>query len=269
MKSEQEQNVWFRPHFFLEMLCVVAMVFVSQPAIAGSGSNNEVPMTVTVASNILEQISKLPAAEKKQVEEAVKVGNKFIPQHFDESAYSFGNDGNEQGYKRWLKNTRPLISMNVKDWANSQADMAEDPQLSLPLEINGQKAITISVCPQIELSAINITNEGFTLTYRSKIIGMWTQINDFIKDQKDEFEGINVSMNRKNKVSHVVSQYLVVAPVSKAMIDMISWKVKNVRVSIGETQEEVNARTIRYKQAIKNAREAEASVCGNTISIHK
>lgn len=237
-------------------------------------------VTVAISPAVQEQIRKANPDERKNMEAAIKTGNKFIPQHLDGTAYVYGEGGNEREYKKWLGRTRPLIAKEARDW---YSDWNVYSDSSPTLEINGQKAIQVVLCPHAELVSISAANMNFdtgwedwepvsltdsvVLKYRVKLVGMWVyyeaHIKDFLQDQKDEFEEVLISLNWDNKVNQVIPQYGASAWISDVILRQLQRDIDHPEVLMGETLEEVKARNEKYKQVIKIAKSSVVAKCGS------
>lgn len=234
--------------------------------------------TVTISPVVLEQIQKASPDDRKKMEVVINTGNKFIPYHFDGSAYANGDNGNDQELKYWLKHIRPMVNRDVKEWYN---DTYISSASALDLEIKGQHAFLVAVCPQIELISIAAADEhfdvgwktwypmdfkddSFVLKYQVKIIGTWDVFmgvppKKFLSDDKDEFETVLVSLDKSNKISQVASQYAVTAWSTKSNIELLTLYISGVWAS--STTADTRA---RLKQLIQKLTAEEAKVCNGT-----
>lgn len=262
---------------FVKVLCVVVVLFAPQLVIADSALSKDAHITVTISPAVQEQIQKASSDERKKMEAAINVGNKFIPHHFDLTAYA-RND--EQELKLWLKNIRPLVNRDDADWYTPGGVFAD----SAPeLEINGKKVTFEVVCPRPELISVSAVNEHFQLKYRSKIIGMWRTNSmlftegDIILDGKEKFDEVLISLDKSNRVSQVASKYAVLPSIPKQGINHFKGYIKRPwRVLIDspsgvimETQSNVNANVIKYKQFIELIKNEEAVACKGASANYK
>lgn len=228
---------------------------------------------VTISPVVQEQLQKTSPDERKKLESAISVGNKFIPHHFDLTAYA-RND--EQEEKIWLKNVRPLVNRDSDDWYNPGGVFAEGAP---ELEINGNKVTFEVVCPQAELISANAVDDHFELKYRTKIIGMWKTNSkmrltegDILLDEKDEFDEVLITLNKSKRVSRVISKYAVLPTIPEVGIHIFESYIKwpPMRIFQGpngadqETEEQARARIPQYKHYIELIKSEEAAACGDT-----
>lgn len=233
--------------------------------------------TVTISPVVQEQIQQASPDERKKIEAAINLGNRFVPHHFDGSAYA-RND--EQEIKIWLKNIRPMINRDDPDWYTPEGVF--DSSTSV-LEINGKKATFEVVCPQIELISVNARDDHFELNYRTKIIGMWKTSSvmftegDIQLDEKEEFDEVHIGLNKSNKVSQVASKFAVYPTIPKLGIDMFAAFIKrpygvfvdSASGVIMEPQSSINAKVARYKQYIELIKNEETVACKGFSSTFK
>lgn len=237
---------------------------------------------VTISPAFQEQMQKSSPGERKRMRAAIKAGNKFIPQHLDGAAYDQPQAEDKQAYKKWMKNIRPLINKDMKDW---YTDTEVQANSASTVEINGQKTNHLAVCPQAELVSINVadehfdagwktyyplkfTDDSFVLKYRTKVSGVWIysgnsgrDLEDFLSDKNNDFEDVLISLDKNNKISQVIPQYDAQAWISKRIVDIMKQQIRHPFVFMDETQADRDARTIKYKKLIQKVASEEAMVC--------
>lgn len=257
-----------------KFLIIFVIICLSQIAAADTASTVKEKFTVTISPAVQEQIQKANPAERKKMEAAISVGNKFIPHHFDLTAYA-RND--EQEEKIWKKNIRPLVNRDSVDWYNPGEVFSDGAP---GLEINGKKVTFEVVCPVPELISANAVDDHFELKYHTKIIGMWKTNSmmategDIVQDEKEEFDEALISLDKSNRISQVASKYAVLPSIPKQCIDGFEGYIKRPRRGlvdspsgvILESQGSVNANIIRYKQYIELIKNEEAAACKGASS---
>jgi hypothetical protein len=251
------------------VLTFVCLILPTFSVAADSDSIKEGLYAVTVASTVQNQIAALPQSKKEQLQNAIDIGNKFAPHHFDGTAYA-QNDIQEE--KIWKKDIQPLISSDRSNWNSPNVAF---PNSAPDLIINGRKVTFEVVCPKFQLISANTVNDHFELTYRTKIIGMWKSNStlftegDILVDEKEEFDEVLINLDSTNRVSKVTSKYAVLPTLPKQGIDMFAAFIARpygVFVDspsgvIMEPKTSVDAKVIRYKQFINLIKNEEASAC--------
>lgn len=75
-------------------------------------------IAVTISPAVQEQIQNANSDERKKIEAAIIAGNKFVPHHFDGSAY-LSEMASTQEVKLWQNNIRPLVDRDFSQWYSS------------------------------------------------------------------------------------------------------------------------------------------------------
>lgn len=204
----------------LASVAMLGMLIV--PAIA---AEKEI-FKVGISPAVQEQIQKVSPDERKQLETAISAGNKFIPYHYDGRAYDVGDSGIKEEWEFWLKNIRPLINKEVREWYITELFPPSSGDLSIKGTPDKPAAVFVTVCPKIELVSIAATGDysdggwkkwfpkrlaedSFVLEYRAKIIGATESKGIaprfFLPNKYDEFETVLISLDKNNKVSQVAA----------------------------------------------------------------
>lgn len=236
---------------------------------------------ITISPSVQEELQKAGPHERKNIEAAINVGNKFIPHHFDGSAYEVGDSGVEQELKYWLKNVRPLVNKDVTKWY-SNFDISQITAGALKIDglPNGLSGSDVAVCSQIELISItpadkpydvtwktyypvSFVNDSFVLKYRAKIIGslgLWKQPpTEFFPDKENQFFATLISLDKKYKVNQVIPQYGLTTLNTKRYIDTLTLYTSGVWSDNATAAEKVV-----LKQLISKIKDAETRVCAST-----
>lgn len=207
---------------------------------------------VTTAQAVDEGMQSLTPSERMRIGAAIRVGNQYIPHHFDWSAYSV-ND--EQLLKKWVKEIRPLVNKDADDWHAEYLAHAS----SVYLEISGQYVDSAAVCSQIELFAFDSNEGDVGLRYRSKIIGAW-EVNGLatptgiIVDENQDYQEVTLHLDKDNKIDYVTQRYA-------GLMTTITWVVKAYTDYIRHP--EWWGDTSRHQTLIKKIRGVEAKACRN------
>ncbi len=227
MRDKLDMNKIFSPGLLKRGLVLIALLgILMAQAIA---AEKEI-FKVSISPEVQEQIQKAGSDERKKLEAAISAGNKFIPYHFDGRAYEFGDSGFEDEKTFWLKNIRPLISLDIAEWINYARTQVSvpDSMTELPSYWSGGGGM-MSVCPRIRLISLvspannfnfvwkdwypkSFAKSSFVFEYQAKVIGVLSSRNHaftdfFIPSENDEYETVLVSMNQNYKVDHIVSHY--------------------------------------------------------------
>jgi len=260
----------------LATIALLVMLSV-QASAAESGKN-----AVTISPAVQEQLQKASPEDRKELEAAINAGNKYIPYHFDGSAYI-------DDVTYWNRNIRPLVDRDGLKWFQS-LDMQGPQEIivdGMPSFIVDGKPLSNSaglvvVCPQVNLISIavgdehyklgwkepystplNFTNDSFELKYRAKVVGAAanTTATDafFVPVKKDEFITTLISLDKNLKVSRVLNSYKAETMTPKLAIFGFSVYINGVGV-----QDSTASDKIRLKQLIQKIKVEEASVCANT-----
>jgi len=257
------------------------LLVTALPAQAANATSPEEKITVTVSPEVREQLQKLNPGERKKMEAAIRIGNRYAPHHFDGTAYARNDDQQE---KLWQKNIRPLVALlpnrNENDWYDpGEAGLAQK------LEINGMRVGTYVVCPEPELVSARVASDHFDLMYRTKIIGMWRSSivklggptlddyiqNEFILDKNNEDDEVLITVNKDNRVSRIDAKYALESTIPDLYIEMyeayIKWPPRKLYQGAEhaeqETEEQARARIPQYKKYIELIKSVEAAACGS------
>jgi len=266
----------------IKVLCMAVVLFAPQLVIADSALGKEARITVSISPTVQEQIKKASPDERKKMEAAISTGNKFIPHHFDGSAYE-RNDHQEE--KIWQKNIRPLVTPLANkgddDWY-FEVDVFADA--APKLEINRVQVVFEVVCPVPELISANAVGDHVELSYQTKIIGMWKTSSkehltqgDILPDEKEEFDEVLITVDKSNRVSRVASKYAVLPTIPKTGIDIFESYVKWPPRAIfqgpngadQESESEAKAKIPQYKKFIELIKSEEAAACKGTSAKYK
>lgn len=260
---------------------VLAVVGGMAPLVGNVQGAEKEKNTVTISVSVQEQIQKASTDERKKMEAAISVGNKFIPHHFDGSAYEVGDSGGGQELRYWLKNVRPLVNRDEMNWYNDY-EIASASKLNFM--IDGWLTEVVAVCPQVELVSVvtgyehldigwetwyptNFAEDEFVLKYRARIIGAWGAFHGFppkhfLFTNKDEFETVLISVDKNNKINQVFSQYAVSALTTKPQI-----KILTLYISGAWSDNATAADKARLRQLIPKIEEEEVRVCASTAAV--
>lgn len=271
---------------FVKVLCVVVVLFAPQLVIAGSALGKDAHITVAISPAVQEQIKKASPDERKKMEAAISVGNKFIPHHFDGSAYEVGDSGVEQELKYWLKNVRPLVNRDVTKWySNFDISQITAGALKIDGRPNGLSGADVAVCSQIELISIaptdehydviwktyypvSFANDSYVLKYRTKIIGtlgLWKQPpTEFFPDKENQFFATLISLDKEYKVNQVIPQYGLTTLNTKRYIDTLNRYISGVWAGNATAADKT-----KLRQLIPKIKNEEARVCASTAVISK
>lgn len=232
-------------------------------------SDKEV-VAVTISPAVQEQIQKANPDEQKKIGQVINMGNKFIPHHFDGSAYARNDD---QETEKWKRNIRPLINRDNADWYTPGGVFNNQTPT---IEINGQKTSEVVVCPQAELISVNTFEDHYELNYRSKIIGKWKTNSttfteaDILLDEKEEFDEVLIKLDKSNKVSQVSSKFAALVSIPKNGIELFKAYVNRPELIDTQLQGGINDELTKYKHYIVLIENEEAISCkGTSTKVNK
>ena len=129
---------------------------------AQASASEDDAITVTISPAVQEKIQKANSDERKKIEAAINAGNKFVPHHFDGSAYLSEMASTEE-VKLWQKNIRPLVDRDFSQWYSS-SDIALASIQNLKI-----KGLLVAVCPQIMFISISVPDKNFDVGWNNVI----------------------------------------------------------------------------------------------------
>jgi len=183
---------------------------------------------VTIAPSVRAKLQTASKHDRNKMDAAINAGNKFIPYHFDGSAYDFGDSGFMEEKKFWAKNVRPLINKNVGEWFNNVPVHVDTPHSKVQWYSEWGGGGLLLVCPTSQLISVVIVNKNFTdgwkqwypeifisdsvvLEYQAKIIGeSISKGNDsptFKSNEGNERETVLIGLEENGKINHVATHY--------------------------------------------------------------
>lgn len=185
---------------FLRVSIFLILTLTSLSAYAGDiaeKNDKTVYVTVITSLEVQEQLKKLDSQIQTQLEEAIKVGNKFIQLRFNDDDRYFADDPN--GEEEWNKNLAPLVAMSGEDWQEYREDRWKI------VDGNRMKgAHYLVTCPKVELVEVNKTTTGSTLVYSANIIGAFPDLAarkklqvDRTRAEKPYILQINIGDNKR------------------------------------------------------------------------
>lgn len=231
---------------------------------------------VSVSRAVQNDIQNVSTDERKKLETAVKIGNKFVPYHFDGRAHDVNLP---EDWKFWLKNIRPLTNKDVDDWHITEMFPPSTRDLTVEEFPRGPGNIA-SVCPQIELVSItavdkrsaaswkiwypkSFAEDSFVLEYRAKIIGVLDGVAGppryFIPIRSNAFETVLISLDKNNKVSQIASDNADWTWTAERQMRSLTQRISGI--SADSTTADDKA---RLKQMIQQIRLEKMKVCTDT-----
>lgn len=259
----------------------IGLLVLAVIAVADTAQTTREDSAVTISDEVKQQLQKLSPNERKRIEAAISVGNKYVPHHFDGTAYA-RND--EQQEELWQKSIRPLVVLQADKGNGGWYYPGEVFTDSAPkLEINGMRVRWYVVCPKPELVSASVANGHFELMYRTKIIGMWRSAtlkwgptladfiqDEFIMDKKNEDDEVLITVDKSNRVSRVDAKYEQETSVPVQHIRRYEAYIKFPPQKLyqgaehveEETEEQARARIPQYKKYIELIKSVEAAACG-------
>jgi hypothetical protein len=239
---------------FAGSLFVWAALFILQPAMAV-----DVPITITVDARVKEQLAKMSSSERKTAEQAIDVGNKFIQQYFDRSAFDF-----DPGYEQWSRVTGPLMAIPGEEW--ERLYHAQWGRLRR-IELEGGIAYEArEVCPTASLILVQRNDGGFTLRYRSIVIG-WgisrtggTMDGLDLRDAGEPYE-VGIELNSNNRVAKLSPADGFPTAGYTVPVNYMREFIHRPQREGMETQAYVDAKVARFQAVIADMEQQGARVC--------
>ncbi len=237
--------------------CLVLLVL---QLMAPTFAYSEESTNVSISSSVQDQLKKASSSERKIMESAIDVGNRYAPHHFNGTAYA-RNDEEEE--KTWMKSIHPLVNRST-DWYSPGGVFSDS---SPALEIDGKKASFEVVCPKPELIAVRAVNNQVELKYRSKIIGIWKTKSttftegDILLDKKGEYDEVLLTLDDDHRISKVASKYAVYPTIPEQGIDLFKAYIRRPSLFSVPQESSLDAEIARYKQYIELIKQEEIEAC--------
>jgi hypothetical protein len=175
--------------------------------------------TISNSSEVEEKIHKADPNERKQLTDAIRAGNTFVPHFFDGSVLN-----RDFEFEEWKKVFGPLVK-DVRSWEVHNVFPESSP---LPLEEwrSGDKQY---VCPQIVLTGIVagylmdepewknklrgiFAADRFVLEYRAKIVGTGHHHHEptryFVPNSVEQYRTVFLGMDENYKISKIATRHL-------------------------------------------------------------
>lgn len=234
---------------FARIILLGAVLFASQISIADSGLSKNVPITVTVAAAVQEQISKLPAAEKKQADEAIKVGAVFMQQYLDGIVCDTEN-------QFWDEEVGKIVAKDSYEWGitfcsqeNAVGKMRDRPQ----------------ACSQSSLIALQLENGNVILKYQTIQLGTLSYDssgpNEFKPQGAGNTEQLTVMVNSDNRVYDIFPKGWPDEIAYGRLIDEAKFFLRFPNSGAATPEVSLEAKGIRYKKLIQQFEQQAARVC--------
>jgi hypothetical protein len=262
------------------LFAVIALV-ISGYSAAESQTDVVSSTSIIIAPVVREHLHKLSSGERKRQEEAVRVGNSYVPYHYDGIPY---RDTFTQSEKvLWKNKIRPLIDRDLRAWY-SFSDIEGVQDIKIDGIPNGKSPGLLVVCPQIELMSVtpasehydigwktilplSFSEDSFELQYRTKIIGALDDsgispyFKYFLPINNDEYAIVLISLNKDLKVSRVLNKYIPMTLTSDASIALVESFVTGVM-----SHDLPSAEKNRLKSLIMKIRNVESKTCVGNVS---
>lgn len=250
--------------------------------VSAIAAENEI-FKVSLSPAVKEQIQKSSPDERKKLEAAISVGNKFIPYHYDGQAYDVGDSGIKEEREFWLRNIRPLINKDLSGWYIKALSIPSAHQMFIDGNPDKPAPTSLSVCPKIELVSIvsidghfnggwkewypkDFAEDGFVLEYRAKIIGDMEDLgvapSFFQPTNNDAFETALVSLDKHNKVSQVASHEARGTGIAESQIRGLTLYISGVWSDLATADDKT-----RLKQMIQQIKSEKNRVCKDVSPI--
>lgn len=243
----------------IKTISLISILLVSGLSFADSGLSKDVPITVTAAANVQDHIGKLPPAEKRRAEEAIKVGAAFMQQYLDGLVCDTQNQS-------WTEEVGSLVAIDDYNWnekfCSQEASNWNDwNQKDRP-----------QACSQVSLITLQFENADVTLTYQ--LIQLGTLSNDSNGPSEFKSQGTGdtkllvVVVNSYNRVYDItpkgwpdeISYGRSISEMKFGVTNMEDY-FKHPVPHIGQTKASINAKYNRYKKLIKQIEQQAAQIC--------
>ena len=234
---------------FVNIVLLGAMLFASQLSVADSGLSEDVPITVTVAAKVQEQINKLTPLEKNRVEEVIKVGASFMQQYLDGLVCDTEN-------QFWDEEVGRVVAKDSYEWGVTFCSQENAV---------GKKRNRPQACSQTSLIALKLENGDAILRYRTIQLGTLNYDssgpNEFNSQGAGNIEQLIIMVNSDNRVYDIAPKGEPDEIAYGRFISEAKFFLKFPHGGGMDTPETLKARGIRYKILIKQMEQHASHVC--------
>lgn len=241
---------------FVKIILLGAVLFASRISVADSGLGKDIPITVTIASSVQEQISKLPAEEKKRADKALKVGAAFMQQYLDGLVCDTEN-------QFWDEEVGGLVAKDSYNWGEvfCGQETANWNQKDRP-----------QVCSQSSLIALQFEKGGVSLKYQTVQLGTLSYESSGPHEFKPQGSGktrqLIMMINADNRVSDITPKGWPDEIAYGRSLNDMKFDVANTEKFlihptpiVGETMASIKVKYDRYKKLIEQIEQQAAQEC--------
>lgn len=233
----------------MKIIILGSLLFFYQMSFADSGLSESVPITVMVAANVQEQISKLPATEKKHAEEALKVGAAFMQQYLDGLVCDTEN-------QFWDEEVGKVVAKDSYEWGITFCSKENAV---------GKKKDRPQACSQSSLIAFQLENGEVILKYQTIQMGTLSYDSsgpsEFKPQGAGNIEQLVVMVNSGNRVYDISPKGSPDEIAYGRLIDEAKFFLKFPHGGGMDTPETLKVQGTRYKKLIKQMEQQAAHVC--------
>jgi len=221
------------------------------------------PIQITLAPDVQAALQRADLTQKKRLENAIQVGDAFIRQYLDGSAYSF-----DPGYADWSKHTGPLMAMSGEQFERMFDEWANKPAFDINDDKYPPRSVGVwLVCPAVPLAMADITGDKTMLTYRAQKIGyVVSSVHvpgevGFVTARDGGVHEIRLTLEPTHLISMIqLSELTAPMDYRLAILGMNNF-VRKPFFRIGDTKEAVQAAVVRGHQIIRDIDRAAANSC--------
>lgn len=163
-----------------------------------------IPLQVIRAPQLEQQVSAVPPAERKRIEDAIRVGNRFVNARFSFADFPDHPDS----WEDWERDVGPLMAMGVEAWEKVWEKEGWDIGINYRQFVNGR----LLACPSVQLEEVVRSGQATRLRYRATLIGISIEAGDSvtapqglsmdISRQRQSYV-IDVELNQKDRITAV------------------------------------------------------------------
>ena len=133
-----------------------------------------------VTPGVLEQLNKANPKERSSLEEAIRTGNLFIPQHFSGNAYDSTLEDSD-----WMAEVGPLIGLGREQWEQQYSGLMKARTILERSYFSNARDkheanTTRLTCPHFSLNSVSKNMVVTTLSYKTTSVG--TLIHEYPDD---------------------------------------------------------------------------------------
>ncbi len=241
---------------FTKILIALPGIFFAHQAAAVIAPDTK-QIKVIISPAVLKKVEAVNVEERKSLEDAIDLGNQFVPLHFSGRAYDTDPNNDD-----WAENTEPLIAPTREEWANQWGASVHRKKI----RYGGVDAdVTRLTCSQISLIGVDRDAGKVSLFYRTTSLGMEVNYRGLLFDFTPEGTGTNydlrIDIDANNRVAKVIYPDELDAQAYVGDIAFMKAILSDHTRAGAVTKDEMNELIRTYTASIQKIEKQAAQVC--------